>query len=78
MLADRGSEIDKASRVPLYKQVKEFLLRYISEETGTDMIPPEVEISRQFKISRTTVRLASPLGELLGSGALLLQGLRQA
>jgi len=63
-----GSQIDKTSRVPLYKQVKEFLVRYITEQTGTDMIPPELEISRQFKISRATVRLA--ILELVNEGVL--------
>lgn len=51
--------IDKDSRVPLYKQVKDYLLDYIEKRpAGTDRIPPEVEISKQFGISRATVRTA--------------------
>lgn len=68
MPANSGSEIDKSSRVPLYKQVKEFLLRLISEQSATDMIPPELEISRRFDISRATVRVA--IMELVNEGLL--------
>ena len=51
--------IDKDSRVPLYKQVKDYLLDYIEKRpVGADRIPPEVEISKQFGISRATVRTA--------------------
>ena len=51
--------IDKESRVPLYQQVKEYLLEYIEERPAdTDRIPPELEISKHFGISRATVRVA--------------------
>lgn len=51
--------IDKNSRVPLYRQVKEYLLKYIEERPNdTNRIPPEMEISKRCGISRATVRTA--------------------
>jgi ABC-type glycerol-3-phosphate transport system substrate-binding protein len=50
--------IDRASRVPLYRQIKKYLIGYIRDQRDTDMIPPEIEISRNFDVSRATVRLA--------------------
>lgn len=52
-------QIDKTSNVPLYKQVKEYILRLINgSEYGSLVLPPEIEIVRKFDISRTTVRSA--------------------
>jgi ABC-type glycerol-3-phosphate transport system substrate-binding protein len=52
--------IDKNSRVPLYLQVKEYILDLIQHELRgiTTKLPPEMEISRHFGISRATVRTA--------------------
>jgi len=61
--------IDKDSRVPLYQQVKEYLLDYIEERSGnTNRIPPEMEISKHYGISRATVRVA--VLELVNDGLL--------
>ncbi len=62
-------EIDKTSSVPLYKQVKEYILRFITEG-GNDvsLVPPEIEICRNFDISRATVR--SAFMELVKEGVL--------
>ncbi len=54
-----AASIDKESRVPLYQQVKNYLLEYIEDHSAaTERIPPEVEISKHFGISRSTVRVA--------------------
>ncbi len=61
--------IDKQSRVPLYRQVKEYLLDYIENQAGrSDKLPPEIEISNRFGISRATVRVA--ILELVNEGYL--------
>ena len=61
-------KIDKASPVPLYYQLKEFLLAEI-KDGGYQVegaIPTEKEIGEAFDISRTTVRQA--ITEILRSG----------
>lgn len=68
MNANDPSLMNRSSRVPLYRQVKAYLLDYIQEQTTTDMIPPELEISRQFQVSRATARLA--IMELVKEGLL--------
>jgi multiple sugar transport system substrate-binding protein len=52
--------IDRNSRIPLYKQVKDYLLELIKKQRHeqTHRLPPEVEISKSFNISRATVRIA--------------------
>ncbi len=61
--------INKSSSTPLYKQVKEYVLQLIHEnEEDSSMLPPEIEISRQFDISRATVRAA--ILELVQEGVL--------
>ncbi len=54
------SIIDKNSKIPLYKQVKNYLTDIIEQERRgkSQKLPPEMEISRQFNISRATVRIA--------------------
>ncbi|HEB29622.1 MAG TPA: GntR family transcriptional regulator [Spirochaetes bacterium] len=56
------STIDKNSKVPIYKQVKNYLIDIIKHELRgkSQKLPPEMEISRQFNISRATVRIAIP------------------
>ena len=50
---------DKGSRVPLYKQVKEYLLDYIADNgSGSPRMPTEEEISRELDVSRGTVKTA--------------------
>ncbi len=51
-------KLDKKSPIPLHKQVRDYLLNYIKTHNGQDMLPPELEISRRFGISRATVRIA--------------------
>ncbi len=51
--------LNKNSRVPLYKQVKEYLLDYIGSNGGASpRIPTEEEISRKLDVSRGTVKTA--------------------
>ena len=61
-------EIDKSSRVPIYKQVKQYISQYIALNPSLDMIPSEIELSRRFGISRSTVRVA--ILELVNEGGL--------
>jgi ABC-type glycerol-3-phosphate transport system substrate-binding protein len=64
-----ASPIDKSSSVPLYRQVKEYILTLINQgEDENLMLPPEIEISTQFNISRATVRTA--ILELVQEGIL--------
>lgn len=53
-------KIDRKSPVPLYYQLKESLLQEIQAGTWVtgDKLPTEDEISRQYNISRTTIRQA--------------------
>lgn len=61
--------IDKSSSIPLYRQVKEYILTLINRgEDENLMLPPEIEISTQFNISRATVRTA--ILELVQEGVL--------
>ena len=61
--------IDKSSSVPLYRQVKEYILTLINRGNEENlMLPPEIEISTQFDISRATVRTA--ILELVQEGIL--------
>lgn len=61
--------IDKKSKVPLYQQVKKYLLEYIKTQDKTDItIPTEVEICKNFDVSRGTVRTA--ILELVNEGIL--------
>jgi GntR family transcriptional regulator len=48
------------SRIPLYHQLKDLIMREIQEGgwKSDEMIPTELEISEQFSLSRTTVRQA--------------------
>ncbi len=63
------SEVDKTSSTPLYKQVKEYILKLVHEnKEDSATLPPEIEISRQFDISRATVRAA--FIELVNEGVL--------
>lgn len=65
----RGT-IDRASRVPLYYQLEQFVIRDI--EGGylrpNDPIPTERELEERFGVSRATVRQA--IAELIASGYL--------
>jgi len=61
--------ISKTSSTPLYKQVKEYILQLIhAYGEDSSMLPPEIEISRKFDISRATVRAA--ILELVQEGVL--------
>ena len=51
--------IDKHSKVPLYQQIKKYLLNYIEGNYNSSLkIPSENELSKQFKVSRPTIRVA--------------------
>ncbi len=60
--------IDKRSPVPIYRQVKDYLLEKIRDDESLQLIPPEVELGRRFGISRATVRAA--ILELVSEGVL--------
>lgn len=49
---------NKKSRIPLYRQVKEYLLNLIKERGPDEMLPAEMDITTRFGISRATVRAA--------------------
>ncbi len=66
--SDIQPDIEKSSRIPIYKQVKQYISQYIEQHPSADMIPSEVELSRSFKISRSTVRVA--ILELVNEGIL--------
>ncbi|TFG59186.1 MAG: extracellular solute-binding protein, partial [Spirochaetales bacterium] len=62
-------KMDRSSSVPLRRQVKDYLVNFIHRnEEDSSLLPPEIEICRQLKVSRTTVR--SALMELVQEGVL--------
>lgn len=52
--------MQKSKRAPLYKQLRAFLLEQIHSKTylPNQKLPPEMELSEQFGVSRITVRSA--------------------
>lgn len=70
---ERKSIIDRNSVIPLYFQVKEYLLREV--QTGRyspdDMIPSERELAEEFELNRLTIRQA--INELVQEGILYRQ-----
>lgn len=62
--------IDRKNPIPLYIQLKEFIVQKIenNEWVTGELIPSEIELQNQFNLSRTTVRQA--LGELVSAGVL--------
>ena len=71
MAADGKFLIDKESPIPLYYQVKQFLVSKIKakEYSPGDAIPTESELCEMFGVSRPTVRQA--LSELVHDGHLV-------
>jgi GntR family transcriptional regulator len=68
MLRDAIVTIDRSSRIPLYHQVKDWLIRQIEAgelDPGTQ-IPPEMTLCASLGMSRTTVREA--LSQLVAEG----------
>jgi GntR family transcriptional regulator len=63
--ANVATRVDKSSPVPLYLQLKDWILATIQrgEFPGTTQIPSEADLSARFAISRGTVRQA--IDELL-------------
>ncbi len=53
-------KLDRRSKVPLYKQVKRYIIDLVENKLKgeTNKLPPEVEIGKKFGISRATVRIA--------------------
>ena len=65
-------EIERASALPLYAQVKRSLERAIEADMKPgDALPPEGELERRFGVSRITVRRA--LDELVLEGVIVRQ-----
>jgi len=61
------NELDKHSKVPLYKQLKLLLMRYIEENLSEgDSLPIETEIEKLHGVSRATVR--KTIDELVSDG----------
>ncbi|MEK4148695.1 GntR family transcriptional regulator [Robertmurraya sp. FSL W8-0741] len=61
------SFIDKKSKLPLYKQLKILLMRYIEENLSEgDSLPIESEIEKLYGVSRATVR--KTIDELVSEG----------
>ena len=56
----QNETIERNSTIPLYKQIKAIMIRYVlSEHSGYDTpIPTEMEIAEHFHVSRPTVRQA--------------------
>lgn len=63
--------IDKNSRIPLHRQAEQFLRNLISSEEYREgkMLPNEIELSEQLKISRNTLRQA--INKLVNEGLLI-------
>lgn len=62
--------LDSKSSIPLYHQLKSFLEAQINSGVWKpgDRVPSESDLGAQFRVSRTTVRLA--LGDLVNQGLL--------
>jgi len=61
--------IDKKSKIPLYQQIKNYLIEYIKQQDILDAtIPTELDICTNFDVSRGTVRAA--VLELVNEGIL--------
>ena len=63
------ARLDKSSPLPLYFQIKQLLLRHMSELNDADPLPPEQRICRALNVSRPTVRQA--IAELVQEGLLI-------
>lgn len=65
------TEIDRESPIPLHQQAEEFLRKLIDREEYKNgkLLPNEVELSKQFKISRNTLRQA--INKLVFEGLLV-------
>lgn len=72
-IAGDASLIDKDSPVPIYYQLKQYIMDKINKEEWPQdsLIPSERELSDTFKISRMTIRQA--IGELVTEGFLYRQ-----
>jgi GntR family transcriptional regulator len=66
------AEIERASALPLYAQVKQRLQREIEAEMKAgDALPTEGDLERRFGVSRITIRRA--LDELVSEGVIVRQ-----
>ncbi len=68
---EKNMKIDRNSPIPLHKQVETLLRELITEEKYKEgkMLPNEVELSKQLKISRNTLRQA--INTLVTEGLLI-------
>lgn len=62
----RDRSLNRQIPVPLYYQLKEILLEFIKHQGPYELLPPELELSRLYGLSRSTVRQA--LTELAEEG----------
>ena len=62
-------KLNKDIPIPLYYQLKELLLEYITTSEEETVIPTEIQLCEHFQVSRSTVRQA--LGELVNDGFLV-------
>jgi GntR family transcriptional regulator len=65
----RGKKLNKDIPIPLYYQLKELLLEYITSSKEQTPLPTESQLCDHFQVSRSTVRQA--LGELTSDGFLV-------
>jgi len=56
----KKSELNHNSPIPLYHQVKDILVAKITDKVwkSGDLIPTEIELMKEFDVSRTTIRQA--------------------
>ena len=65
----RDKQLNKDIPIPLYYQLKELLLEYITSNEEKTPLPTESQLCDHFQVSRSTVRQA--LGELTSDGFLV-------
>jgi GntR family transcriptional regulator len=65
----RDKQLNKDIPIPLYYQLKELLLEYITSNEEETPLPTESQLCEHFQVSRSTVRQA--LGELTSDGFLV-------
>lgn len=65
----RDKQLNKDIPIPLYYQLKELLLEYITSNEEQTPLPTESQLCDHFQVSRSTVRQA--LGELTSDGFLV-------
>lgn len=67
--------MDRTSRVPVWRQLREDLVRRLAEGEFADQFPGELALTGEYKVSRHTVRQA--LSQLRADGVVLAERGRQ-